>query len=234
MYVGAFKASFTYQDVGGGGADGFAFCLQNDTRGPSALGGSGGALGVSGITPSAEFTFNIYDGSANGPGTSFGINGANGNPFTTNEFVNLASGDPIAVTIVYQNGAAQLTLTDTTTTLSYSTNMAVGNLPAIVGGQTAYVGFVGADGGVVSTQTITGFEYVPLTTLSARASGGNLVLSWPVVPAGYTLQSKPTVSSATWQNVNATITQVGGQNVVTLPLTGTQQYYRLNIAVPAQ
>src|SRR5262249_52549480 len=46
QYIGAFKAAFTYQDVGVGGADGVAFVLQNDPRGTSALGGAGGSLGV--------------------------------------------------------------------------------------------------------------------------------------------------------------------------------------------
>src|SRR5262249_50961955 len=33
LYIGNFYATFTYQDVGGGGADGMAFVVQNDTRG---------------------------------------------------------------------------------------------------------------------------------------------------------------------------------------------------------
>jgi hypothetical protein len=36
LYIGAFNASFVYTDVGGGGADGATFCIQNDVRGPAA------------------------------------------------------------------------------------------------------------------------------------------------------------------------------------------------------
>jgi hypothetical protein len=128
---------------------------------------------------------------------------------------------------------AKVTFTDTTTNTTFSTNVAI-NIPTLVGAQTAYVGFTGASGGIGSTQTITDFAFVPLTTLSAQVSGSNLVLTWPVVPGGYTLQSESTVTSAGWANVASPVTQVGGQNQVTIPLAGAQHYYRLSVPVPAQ
>jgi hypothetical protein len=234
MYVGGFQASFIYQTPSAGGADGFAFCLQNDPRGPAALGGAGGGLGLSGITPSAAITFNIYPGSPGGIGFSFGTNGNNGNPYNSVAPVNITSGDPIAVKIVYHNGSAQLNLTDTNTGDTFGTNILVGNLPTILGAQTAYVGFAGGDGGISSTQTITDFEYVPLTSLSIRVVGSNVILTWPVQPAGYVPQSKSDLASGNWQNVNATITQVGGQNQVSIPLPGSKQFYRLAIPLPVQ
>src|SRR5258706_3611093 len=54
LYIGSFFASFTYQDVSIGGADGTAFVLQNDPRGTAAIGAPGGALAVSALTPPAE------------------------------------------------------------------------------------------------------------------------------------------------------------------------------------
>jgi hypothetical protein len=234
MYIGAFRASFIYQDALGGGADGMTFCVQNDTRGPAALGAGGGGLGVLGITPSAEFTMNIYDGSPGGPGISWGTNGGNGNPYSTPGTVNVASGDPIAVSLTYSGGSLAVTLTDTNTAATFTTNMPVGSIPAIVGAQTAYVGFTGADGGIASTQTITEFEFAPLTTLSATVVGGNVVLTWPLVPAGYTPQFRTDLTSGTWQNVTQPIVQVGGQNQVTVPSGGGHEFFRLNLVVPGQ
>src|SRR5215472_12500175 len=48
LFVGAFQASFTYQDIGGGGADGVAFVIQNDPAGTDALGLSSQGLGYCG------------------------------------------------------------------------------------------------------------------------------------------------------------------------------------------
>jgi hypothetical protein len=234
MYIGAFQASFIYQDVSVGGADGIAFCLQNDPRGTAALGGAGGDLGVSGITPSAELTFNIYGGSPGGVGISFGTNGGNGNPYNSTAPVNIASGDPIAVNVVYYNGVANVTLTDTTTSDTFSASLPVGSLPTILGAQTAYVGFTGAVGGVTSAQTITDFAFVPLTTLSVQVSGANVVLTWPVQPAGYVLQSKSPITAATWQDVGAPVVQGNGLNQVTLPLGTGSEFYRLAITAPVQ
>jgi Bacterial lectin/Immunoglobulin I-set domain len=234
MYIGAFQASFTYWDTTGGGADGITFCLQNDPRGPAALGGTGGQLGVSGITPSAELTFNIYSGSPGGVGISFATGGGNGSPYSAPGSVNIASGDPILVTVLYENGVARLTLNDTNANTSFSTALPIGNLPALLGGQTAYVGFTGADGGVSSIQTITDFSYVPLATLSVKTSGLQTVISWPAVPGGFSLQSKSSLTSGTWQNVAAPVTQAGGQNQVTVPIAGASQFFRLYITLPAQ
>jgi hypothetical protein len=231
-WIGAFKASFIYQDVAGGGADGATFCLQNDPRGPAALGGAGGGLGVSGITPSAELTFNIYDGSPGGVGISFGTNGNNGNPYQSTTPVNIAGGNPIAVTVLYRNGAYNVTLTDTVTSDTFTTNIQTGDLTAVLGGQTAYVGFTGADGGISSTQTITDFQYVPLTALSVRTSGANVVVTWPMLPAGYVLQSRADLASGNWQPVPNPVVQVGGQNQVTLPASAAKQFYRLGIPLP--
>ncbi len=230
VYIGAFQASFTYQDIGGGGADGFTFCLQNDPRGANALGAGGGSLAVSGITNAAELTFEIYNMS----GMSFGTNGSNGSPFNPTDPVSISDGNPIAVNVVYLNGMLQVKLTDTTANTTYSTNMAVGDLTAIVGGKTAFMGITGASGGVVSYQTITGFMYVPMTALSVQTSGTELSITWPTIPAGYVLQSTPSLTTPNWQNVTATVSQVAGQNQVTLPVATATQFYRLVIAIPQQ
>jgi hypothetical protein len=67
LYVGGFQASFTYQDVSGGGADGTAFVIQNSTSGAAATGGAGGDLGYVGIAPSVAVLLDIYGGAPGGP-----------------------------------------------------------------------------------------------------------------------------------------------------------------------
>src|SRR5204862_2593928 len=61
--VTSFTAAFIYQLVvgAGNGADGVTFCVQNDSRGVTAIGGGGGSIGYSGITPSVALAMNIYN-----------------------------------------------------------------------------------------------------------------------------------------------------------------------------
>jgi hypothetical protein len=217
-----FVATFTYQDVNGGGADGAAFVLQNDARGTAALGGAGGGLGYSGITPSVALEMNIY----NGAGLSFRNNGATGAPYDPTTPVDFASGNPIDVTVIYNNGVLQASFSEPATSATFTTNIVV-DLPSLVGADTAYVGFTGADGGAVSTQKVSNFTWANFPTLSAQVSGNTLQLSWPTSIGGFALQSKGDLNDATWQNVANPVSQIDGQNQVTItPLTGNQ-FYRL-------
>ena len=75
--ITAFHIVFFYQDVSGAGsADGVTFCIQNDPRGPTALGGGSGgsSLGYENITPSVALALNIY--APNGRGVALFQNGA--------------------------------------------------------------------------------------------------------------------------------------------------------------
>src|SRR5262249_6987203 len=147
------------------GADGAAFMLQNDSRGLNALGGFGGGLGYgtanagTPVTHSAGIGLNVYSGANNGNGLYLLEGGAVISTTATSP-VNLASGDPITVSVSYDGiGAISVTLDDTATNQTYSTSYNVGNLATLVAGSTAYVGFSGADGGLVSTQTISSFSF---------------------------------------------------------------------------
>lgn len=228
VYIGAFTASFTYQDIGGGGADGVAFVAQNDPRGATALGGGGGGLGYSGITPSVAVEFNIF--ANNTVGYALRANGATGSPYTNTAPVSVASGDPINVSVNYINGILNLTLVDTVSNVSFTTNVAV-NIPAIVGKSTAYVGITGADGGTASTQQVSNFKFVGLNTVQAVSTGGNLVISWPLSSGGYTLQSAADLAGP-WNDVNAVVTVVNGQNQVTIPSGSGTSFFRLHVTVP--
>ncbi|HEX5218055.1 MAG TPA: immunoglobulin domain-containing protein [Verrucomicrobiae bacterium] len=232
LYIGAFNASFVYHDVGGGGADGATFTIQNDPRGATALGGGGGALGYAGITPSVGLGINIYE--PNTRGVALLQNGAvpGTGAWTVPSPVVIGSVNPLFVSLRYAAGTLRVTLVESNTANVYNATIPV-NIPAVVGGNTAYVGFTGADGGVVSTQVISNFTFVPITGLAAAAAGNNVLLSWPSSIGGYGLQSNNDLANpANWQDVNATVNQVGDENQVTVPAAGLLNNYRLRIQVP--
>jgi autotransporter-associated beta strand protein len=187
-----FTATFTYLPTVG--ADGIAFILQNDTRGLTAIGpvGGGFAYGATNnpgtnISPSAAVEINIYNGHVQG--TNYTTNGAAVANFNATGSVNVASGDPIQITVSY-DGTNILTesLKDLTTSATYSTTYTVGSLASVVSGNTAFVGFSGATGGVNATQKISNFtstfgvsinniNLLPVTTDLFVAAGGTLDLS---------------------------------------------------------
>jgi hypothetical protein len=149
-----FTAQFTYQASGNKAADGIALAFQNE--GTSALGGVGGSLGYVGITGNtAAYQMNIYNGHA--IGTNFVTTNTSGN-YNITTGVNIASGDPIDVTLVYDaiNQTVTETLTDTTTKGTYSHTYTGINLSTLLG-NSCYIGFTGGDGGATSIQTVSNF-----------------------------------------------------------------------------
>jgi hypothetical protein len=230
LYIGAFEATYVYTDTNGGGADGVCFVLQDDPAGPAALGGGGGDLGYEVITPSVSLQFNIYSGNAfGGVGVAFGADGADAE---VNSFADIASGDPMSVSVNYNGSVVNVFIVDTlntNVTFSLSTNV---NIPAVLGTNTAYVGFTGADGGVASIQTITDFQFVPLPSLTATPtlSGGNIVLSWQSGTGAYQLQSNTNLANTNgWVLVSIPPVVANGRNQVTVPMSGAQQFYRLQL-----
>ena len=197
--ISSFTASFTFQmDPTSSGSlgpsDGFAFVLQNDSRGTSAIGGGGAGLGyglmnnnqppsgspvLTAITPSAAAEFFLR----NGNGASNFETGGTIDPNTGNAVgsVSLVSGDAIAVLLSYDGTTLTETLTDLSTSQTYQTSY-VENLASALGGNTAYIGFTGGTGGGYSTQTISNFTYsstVPepaSLALMAIAGAGILLL----------------------------------------------------------
>ena len=65
-------------------------------------------------------------------------------------------------------------------------------------------------------------------SLSASVSGGNLVIKWPTTSALVTLLSSPSLGAgAVWTPVSAALTVAGGNYQMTVPDTGTAQFFRL-------
>ena len=82
---------------------------------------------------------------------------------------------------------------------------------------------------VLSTQVLGPTQVLASSVnLSARISGGNLVISWPVAGGAYSLQSKSSLTSGTWTTAASPTQQiVGSQWQVTVPNTGGTKFYRL-------
>jgi hypothetical protein len=228
QYVGAFRASFTYEDQYGAPINGgAAFVLQN--QGLAAVGGGGGGLGYSGITnsvavalfpSSVDDTVTGYNVSTNGDLGSVVGNTATGN-------VKLGSGDPINVTLNYAPGQMTLTFTDAVAGTSFSTNLPI-NIPNAVGRDTAYVGFCGADAGIHASQNITNISFVSIPIAAMQpAAAKTAVISWPGVITGYTLQRSSSLTSPDWVNLTNAVNVVNGQNQVVVPVGGANQFYRL-------
>ena len=67
--------------------------------------------------------------------------------------IDLHSGSTIQVDITYNGATLFMKLEDPVTGASYSTQFDV-NIPAVVGGDTAFVGFTGGTGGETASQKI--------------------------------------------------------------------------------
>jgi len=223
---GAWTASYTYNSHGGG-ADGSAFVIQ--TTNTTALGGGGGQLGYTGIGGgSLAFEINLYG--PNTPGIAIATDGVTGG-YQPAGNVDVTSTNDIWVVLNWANGVLTANLTEANTGATYTTNKTIGSIIDLLGGNVAYVGFTGADGGVSSFQTVSNFSFhsvLPPVWLSTSAVTGNsLVLSWPAADPTYHLQTTSTLSPSAWVAGPAPV-NVGGTNQVTVNVNSSKhQYYRL-------
>jgi hypothetical protein len=145
--------------------------------------------------------------------------------------VSVISGDGIQYVLLYDGNNLTVTLTDTNNpSETYTTNYVVGPLSAVVGGDTAYIGFTAATGNTTAIQTIANFSFTPMPVLAAAESGGSVVITWPTAIGGYSLQQSSSLSATNWTTVPGPFNVVSNQyqHVVASP-TGNQ-FYR--VAVP--
>jgi uncharacterized repeat protein (TIGR03803 family) len=74
----------------------------------------------------------------------------------------------------------------------------------------------------------TVFSLALESQLNILLSGANVILTWPANAAGFTLQSATNlVSQSVWSTNLPAPVIVNGQNTVTNPISGAQQFYRL-------
>src|SRR5271155_1473840 len=211
--IQAFTTDFTFQ-LSNPSADGMTFTIQN--VGTGALGGAGGSLGYDGIGESVAIKFDLYSNAGEGPdSTGLYTDGAAPNVPAidlSSTGINLHSGDPMAVNITYNGTNLSLTITDTVTLATWSDTFAV-NIPAIVGGDTAYVGFTGGTGGLTSTQRILTWTYVVAS--SSGASSPQLGISATSVAFG-----SVAVNTASTQTLTLSSTGTEAVTVSAATVTG--------------
>jgi hypothetical protein len=84
-------------------------------------------------------------------------------------------------------------------------------------------------GATVSTNEIyaLAFEFFSMQ-LGIASSGGNLVVSWPVYPTGFVLQSTTNIAAPVWSTNNPVPVVTGNQFSVTLPVSDGGQFFRLS------
>jgi hypothetical protein len=249
LYIHAFKASWTYQDVGSTGAsnataDGFTFCIQNSAAGATDLqtGGGGSGLAYYQLTNSIALCTELYD---NGDyptsvpldtgGIDIATNGQGSAGVLTGGFIYgltppvvIISGHPINYSVYYDGNNYSVKLTDATTSGTFSTNYVVGPIweSNILNSDTAYIGFTAATGGAVSTQTIGNFSFVPIVPLTITNVSGVWTISWPTGIGGYELQESSSISSTNWAAVPGPYTVVGSEYQYTVS-PSTTEFYRL-------
>jgi uncharacterized repeat protein (TIGR03803 family) len=86
---------------------------------------------------------------------------------------------------------------------------------------TTYRGGYGGNGTV--------FSYaLPPPQLTIGIGQSNIVLSWPISTKSYTLESTTNLQSMPWATVPLAPVVVNGQNTVTNPISGIQQFFRLS------
>jgi hypothetical protein len=176
--ITTFETTFTFRLFGGttpNKADGFTFCIQGN--GPTALGRLGGALGygpdfVGGpphIPNSVAIKFDLFDAAGEGNSTGLFRNGTTPKvpPISNGDVlvglkgtgIDLHSEDVYMVDMTYTGpgGTPQNLLSVTiinTTTGASATQYYQVDIPDVVGGSTAFVGFTGGTGGLTAVQDI--------------------------------------------------------------------------------
>jgi len=186
-----FVTDFTFQQLNAS-ADGMTFAIQNSSI--WAVGDAGSGLGYQDIPSSVGVKFDLYSNAGEG-NDSTGLYSGGAAPTVpsvdlSSTGINLHSGDLMHAHIVYDGTNLTMTLTDTVTSATVTEVFPV-NIPNLVGGSTAYVGFTGGTGGSAATQNVLSWSYVS----GAQSSAATPTFS----PAAgtYTTSQTVTISDTT-------------------------------------
>jgi hypothetical protein len=201
--IDRFTTSFTFRihEVSNPPGDGFTFIIQNNT--PTTIGGGGGALGYGGIGNSVAIKIDLYDNEGEGD-NSTGIFSAGRTPTIRDRtlppnptpnmpdisvaipdtLMNLKNANVKQVDLSYDGTTLHEKITDTVTGAVFTQDYAV-NIPFLVNGDAAFVGFGGGTGGAFAVQDIQTWTFnpgpgIPGAPVSAVASvsGANINVNW--------------------------------------------------------
>jgi len=162
--VQSFITDFNFQ-LTNANADGFTFVIQGDS--PTALGEGGESLGYGatsvsgGIGNSVAVGFQLYTGSEisrTGMWMEGASPGATPGTDTTTSGVNLHSGNMMSVHVTYDGTTLAWIITDRVTKASFGISFPL-DIPSLVGGDAAYVGFTGGTGSLTATQDVVSWTY---------------------------------------------------------------------------
>jgi hypothetical protein len=189
--VRGFTTSFQFR-VGDGSpswwyGDGLTFVLQN--AGPATVGESGGGLGYTGVGQSVAVKFDLVDNAGEGT-DSVGVytNGAaptapaNRLPDGRFDAIHLNNGQAFDVRMSYSGGSLLLDLRDSVTGQQFTKLYAV-DIPAFVGGPTAYAGFTAGTGELFASIDVLRWTYKPTTDGFGNAAP--LILQGPGAASYY-------------------------------------------------
>jgi hypothetical protein len=157
--VQAFTTNFTFKQTNAS-ADGMTFAIQGENI--WSLGDPGGGLAYQGIAKSIAVKFDLYNNAGEGIDSTGMYTGGAAPTVPSIDLsstgINLHSGDIMNAQLVYDGTNLTMTLSDTVTNASVTEVFPV-NIPSIVGGSTAYVGFTGSTGGQTATQNVLSWTY---------------------------------------------------------------------------
>jgi hypothetical protein len=244
-----FSTQFTFQvlNTTNPSADGFTFCIQG--VGPNAVGLRGGSLGYGtdapggpgGIPNSIAVKFDLFDNAGEGnDSTGLYTNGAVpeavGSIDLSNTGVDLHSQHVFNVAMTYDGTTLGVTIRDTVTNASATQSYAV-NITAIVGSNSAFVGFTGGTGGLTADQSILTWTYsaglAAPTSLSATAGNNQISLTWSTA-LGATSYNVYRSTTAGGEGSTPLVTGVTATTFTDTGLAAGTTYYYQVTAVNAQ
>jgi hypothetical protein len=88
-----------------------------------------------------------------------------------------------------------------------------------------------ADDGAGQTGLANPIDVLALPALSPALSGGSLLIYWPTNPSGFVLEVCTNLVSPQWTQVPAPVPS-GDQNLESIQITSTNQFYRLHYTLP--